>query len=186
MSFLLKFGALNSAPAESKDAGKHKKEWRFTRQLLAFFTFVFFIVPSLVVVFSFFFGLILAKVEGWPIIDGFYYVTSMLCGLPEPLTLVEPQNTAGKIMDIIISIWSLAVAGTVIGVVAGMSIISEVIEIAEGAFARKKIPGEGGAAAPSAEAETKELAVRIAALEVASRRNDELLQKIYAATCGGQ
>mgnify|MGYP003309451706 FL=1 len=110
----------------------------FWRQLGAFVAFVIIIVPVLVIAVSFFFGVILAEVEGWKVMDGFYYVTSMLCGLPAPLTDVEPDSTEGKIMDIIIAIWALAVAGTVIGVVGGMSFVNVFIETAEGAFAKKK------------------------------------------------
>jgi len=41
---------------------------------------VFVLVPVVILAISFLFGLILAEVEGWPITEGFYYVTSMLCG----------------------------------------------------------------------------------------------------------
>ena len=43
--------------------------------------------------------------EGWHIKDGFYYITSMLCGLPNPLTDVSPETDGGKIVDIVIAIW---------------------------------------------------------------------------------
>lgn len=58
---------------------------RFTRTL----------VQVLVIMFSAFFGFILAELEGWADIDGFYYVTSMLCSLPEPLTDVTPVGLKG-------------------------------------------------------------------------------------------
>ena len=43
--------------------------------------------------------------EGWHIIDGFYYVISMLCGLPNPLTDVNPDTDLGKFVDIVIALW---------------------------------------------------------------------------------
>ena len=118
-----------------------------------------------------------------PIVDGFYYVTSMLCGLPEPLTDVQPDSTEGKIMDIIIAIWSLAVAGTVIGVVGGMSLINVFIETAESAFEkkRKKSDDEEESEEPDAEEETKELGKRVSALEHAMRQKDDALKKFLAA-----
>jgi hypothetical protein len=45
------------------------------------------------------------QAEGWHIMDGFYYITSMLCSLPNPLTDVSPETDEGKIVDIIIAIW---------------------------------------------------------------------------------
>ena len=85
----------------------------------------------MVLIFSGFFGFILAELEGWKDIDGFYYVTSMLCGLPTPLTDVTPTTDEGKFIDIVIAIWSWALIGTVIGVVGSMSIISQIVQTAE-------------------------------------------------------
>jgi len=144
------------------------------------------VVPVLVITVSFFFGLILAEVEGWKVMDGFYYVTSMLCGLPAPLTDAEPDSTEGKILDIIIAIWSLAVAGTVIGVVGGMSFINVFIETAEASFASKK---KNSASSDDEQfekmdsgSETAALGNRVAALELAMRKQNDVLQKILAAT----
>lgn len=170
------------APAEPAPAKKKGSE--FWRQLFAFLIFVIIVVPVLVIVLSLFFGLILAEVEGWPIVDGFYYVTSMLCGLPAPLTDVEPDSTEGKIMDIIIAIWALAVAGTVIGVVGGMSFVNVFIETAENAFAKKKKvhADDEQFQEMTSGSETAELGNRVAALELAMRKQNDVLQKILAAT----
>jgi isopropylmalate/homocitrate/citramalate synthase len=99
------------------------------------------------------------------------------------LTDVQPDSTEGKIMDIIIAIWSLAVAGTVIGVVGGMSLINVFIETAESAFEkkRKKSDDEEESEEPDAEEETKELGKRVSALEHAMRQKDDALKKILAA-----
>ena len=174
-----------AAPAEPGIA-KHESP-SFGTQLIAFLTFVFLIVPVLVIIIAFFFGLVLAEVEGWPIVDGFYYVTSMLCGLPAPLTDVVPDSMGGKIMDIIIAIWALAVAGTVIGVVAGMSFITQLIESAEKAFSKKKKAGDDDDESfeeLTSGSETAELGNRVAALELAMRKQNDVLQKILAATGG--
>jgi hypothetical protein len=177
----------NAAPAEAPaetPTSSGDEGLSFWRQLFAFLVFVIIVVPVLVLIVSLFFGLILAEVEGWSIIDGFYYVTSMLCGLPEPLTDVEPDSTEGKIMDIIIAIWALAVAGTVIGVVGGMSFINVFIETAESAFAKKKQvqPDDEQFQEMTSGSETAELGNRVAALELAMRKQNDVLQKILAAT----
>ena len=182
----------NAAPAEAPaetPTSSGDEGLSFWRQLFAFLVFVIIVVPVLVLIVSLFFGLILAEVEGWPIMDGFYYVTSMLCGLPAPLTDVEPDSTEGKIMDIIIAIWALAVAGTVIGVVGGMSFINVFIETAENAFAKKKTkkkkkvhPDDEQFQEMTSGSETAELGNRVAALELAMRKQNDVLQKILAAT----
>ena len=172
-----------AAPAEPGIA-KHESP-SFGTQLITFLTFVFLIVPVLVIIIAFFFGLILAEVEGWPIVDGFYYVTSMLCGLPAPLTDVEPDSMGGKIMDIIIAIWSLAVAGTVIGVVAGMSLITRLIEKAEAAFA-KVAKNDDAEEEVSELDETAALKKRLTALEHVVHKKEATIAKILAATGGSK
>jgi len=179
----------NAAPAEAPaetPTSSDDEGLSFWRQLFAFLVFVIIVVPVLVLIVSLFFGLILAEVEGWPIMDGFYYVTSMLCGLPAPLTDAEPDSTEGKILDIIIAIWSLAVAGTVIGVVGGMSFINVFIETAEASFASKKknsvSSDDEQFEKMDSGSETAALGNRVAALELAMRKQNDVLQKILAAT----
>ena len=173
------------APAETPKPSDDEST-SVLRQFGSFIFFVIVVVPVLVIAVSFFFGLILAEVEGWKVMDGFYYVTSMLCGLPAPLTDAEPDSTEGKILDIIIAIWSLAVAGTVIGVVGGMSFINVFIETAEASFASKKknsvSSDDEQFEKMDSGSETAALGNRVAALELAMRKQNDVLQKILAAT----
>ena len=109
--------------------------------LLTFFGFVFVFIPITVMIMGIVFGFILAEVEGWSIKDGFYYIISMLCGLPNPLTEVTPENDEGKIVDIVIALWALSLAGTIIGIVGGMSVINSLVDSAEALgerFGKKK------------------------------------------------
>merc|ERR1712216_56594 len=172
------------APAETPKPSDDES-MSLLRQFASFMFFVIVVVPVLVIAVSFFFGLILAEVEGWKVMDGFYYVTSMLCGLPAPLTDAEPDSTEGKILDIIIAIWALAVAGTVIGVVGGMSFINVFIETAEASFASKKnsvSSDDEQFEKMDSGSETAALGNRVAALELAMRKQNDVLQKILAAT----
>jgi len=173
------------APAETPKPSDDEST-SLLRQFASFMFFVLVVVPVLVIAVSFFFGLILAEVEGWKVMDGFYYVTSMLCGLPAPLTDAEPDSTEGKILDIIIAIWALAVAGTVIGVVGGMSFINVFIETAEASFASKKknsvSSDDEQFEKMDSGSETAALGNRVAALELAMRKQNDVLQKILAAT----
>lgn len=109
--------------------------------LLTFFGFVFVFIPITVMIMGIVFGFILAEVEGWSVKDGFYYIISMLCGLPNPLTDVTPENDEGKIVDIVIALWALSLAGTIIGIVGGMSVINSLVDSAEALgerFGKKK------------------------------------------------
>ena len=69
---------------------------------LKFFFIVFILIPAAVVVCSFLFGTVLAKAEGWTIMDGFYIVVGNICGLVSQssshsiqwlICLILPGNT---------------------------------------------------------------------------------------------
>jgi len=126
---------------EGEEDEEEEKGPSLLKQILTFLLFTFLFVPVVVIALAFLFGAILAAAEGWHIIDGFYYVISMLCGLPNPLTDVNPDTDLGKFVDIVIALWSLAVAGCVIGIVGGMSIVTNFTEAAESAsfFHRSKV-----------------------------------------------
>ena len=55
--------------------------------------------------------------------DWFLYVTGNLVGLGNPLTQVSPTsgNAFAEIIDLLIAVWSLSVAGTVIGIIGGLA-----------------------------------------------------------------
>ena len=58
--------------------------------LTIFSKVVFIITPVIVVAFALPLGFLLAELEGWDDIDGFYYLMSVLCGLPNGLTDESP------------------------------------------------------------------------------------------------
>ena len=171
--------------SSSAGAETEEDEPSFVRNLGIFFLFVFLIVPVIVLAVAALFGLLLAELEGWSFPDGFYYIISMLCGLPNPLTDVDPDTTEGRIIDIVIAIWALALAGTIIGIVGGMSVIGNLIESAEKLAQRKtkKVADEGDEKpfeSLTSGSETAALANRVAALEAAARRQNALLEKLLA------
>ena len=114
-----------------EDKSEEEKKDGILIPLLTFFGFVFIFIPITVMLMGAFFGAILAEVEGWKIKDGFYYIISMLCGLPTPLTEVDPDTDEGKLVDVIVALWALALAGTIIGVVGGLSVINRLVDAAE-------------------------------------------------------
>lgn len=54
---------------------------------------------------------------------GFYYVVGNLCGLATPLTDKSPDSTVGALVDILVAVWSLSIAGCFIGLVGNMTFI---------------------------------------------------------------
>ena len=133
-------GSDEEAPA-SADQTEEEKKVSTTLNVLTFMVFIFVVIPIVIIVVALLFGFILAEVEGWSIKDGFYYIISMLCGLPNPLTDVTPENDEGKIVDIVIALWALSLAGTIIGIVGGMSVINSLVDSAEALgerFGKKK------------------------------------------------
>ena len=102
------------------------------KQVGVFLLFCFVLVPAIVMALACLFGAILAAAEGWSFYDGFLYVISNMTQLANPLTEVMPDTVPGQIFDIIIALWSLAVAGTVIGVVASLGFVTTFVQAVEG------------------------------------------------------
>ena len=143
-------------PDPEEEKSEEEKKDGLLIPLLTFFGFVFVFIPVVVMLMGAIFGLILAEVEGWTIKDGFYYIISMLCGLPTPLTEVDPDTDEGKLVDVIVALWALALAGTIIGVVGGLSVINRLVDAAESfgqrfkRAARKAVTGSDEEAPASA------------------------------------
>ena len=150
------------------DKSEEEKKDGILIPLLTFFGFVFIFIPITVMLMGAFFGAILAEVEGWKIKDGFYYIISMLCGLPTPLTEVDPDTDEGKLVDVIVALWALALAGTIIGVVGGLSVINRLVDAAESfgqrfkRAARKAVTGSDEEAPAAAGEDGEEKPVSLA------------------------
>lgn len=59
----------------------------------------------------------------------FLYVTGNLLGLGNPLTDVGPQSgdTFGQMIDIVIATWSLAITGSVVGLIGGLAALEGLV-----------------------------------------------------------
>ena len=151
-----------------EDKSEEEKKDGILIPLLTFFGFVFIFIPITVMLMGAFFGAILAEVEGWKVKDGFYYIISMLCGLPTPLTEVDPDTDEGKLVDVIVALWALALAGTIIGVVGGLSVINRLVDAAESfgqrfkRAARKAVSGSDEEAPAAAGEDGEEKPVSLA------------------------
>ena len=81
-------------------------------------------IPFVVCSMAFTFGCVLAAMENWSVVDGFYYVMGNLAGLATPLTEVMPEDDFGKAVDILIAVWSLSVAGACIGIISQLQVVA--------------------------------------------------------------
>ena len=113
--------------AEARDA-EGEDDPSLASDLAAFGVFAFCVVPLIVVPLSFVFGAMLAAVEGWALMDGFYSVISNVLSMPNPLVTNTPSDEVGKVLDIVVSLWSIGVTGTVIAMVGSMSLVNRCVD----------------------------------------------------------
>ena len=111
---------------------------------------VFVLVPLVVFLFSAAFGAVLYALECPPAIgtadeellcsvyDWFLYVTGNLVGLGNPLTNVTPVSghVLAEMVDLMISTWSLAITGTVVGLIGGLAALRSAVD-----FTNQRIAG---------------------------------------------
>jgi hypothetical protein len=115
---------------EERKAHRRARRYEVALDFVMYFVTIFFLVPCLVIVFSILLGFLLAELEGWSDKNGFYYIISMLLGVPSSLTepsTLAPDTTEGKIVDIIIALWAWALIGTFIGVIGGLATIESFV-----------------------------------------------------------
>jgi hypothetical protein len=86
-----------------------------------FFSFLLLYCPVIVCLINCIFGIVLAMHEGWTIWVGFLYVSSTVCGLGNPLTAATPVTVGGKTFDVLTALWSVSIAGTIMGVASALS-----------------------------------------------------------------
>lgn len=104
--------------------------------------------PLFLLIISAIIGAVIAGIEDWPFIDGFFFVTGKLCGLVTPLTDETVQSDGGHFVETLSFFLELTIGGAVVGTVAGHPAVLEMLESIEG-----KMPEEGDAA-PKADSTT--------------------------------
>merc|ERR1711959_700423 len=104
-------------------------EHQTRKAALVYLLVVLVLLPIVVVAVAFIFGALLAVCEGWKVVDGFRYVVGNLCGLATPLTDATPTSIGGDLVDVVISVWSLSVVATFVGIVMNMTFNGTMAEI---------------------------------------------------------
>jgi len=99
------------------------------KHLMMFLQFTFVNCPLCIIFLCFFFGVMMALCEGWPIWTGFIYVAGTVCGLGNPLTDVVPEDHLGRFIDLVTAFWAIAVTGTIIGIAAGLKIVNDFAQL---------------------------------------------------------
>ena len=105
--------------------------WIQQHPKIQFFLLLGVFIPLCVMFVSLMFGALLAYQEEWKWHEGFYYVVGNVVGLATPLTAVEPGDDFGKIIDIVIAVWSLSITGCAIGIIGGSALVQQFIQYAE-------------------------------------------------------
>jgi len=111
----------------SKDGFFVSTSWPlFLRGPLTMGVMLIVVLPSVITALGMVFGCLMAAGEGWSMFLGTAYVLGNLLGLQEPLTNISPDSAAGKMLDIIISLYALISATTVMGMASSMCLIQSV------------------------------------------------------------
>eukprot|EP00928_Gymnodinium_smaydae_P032248 TRINITY_DN23407_c0_g1_i2.p1 TRINITY_DN23407_c0_g1~~TRINITY_DN23407_c0_g1_i2.p1 ORF type:complete len:340 (+),score=63.30 TRINITY_DN23407_c0_g1_i2:23-1021(+) len=93
---------------------------------------LFLYVPILLVLLSFLCGAVLAALEAWSLEDGFVYMIGQVCGIADPLTLVDVSTDEGYFFLIFCYIIELAVSGVIVGLIGSHPAIEMFITQLEG------------------------------------------------------
>jgi len=83
-------------------------------ELRHFIQFYLLEIPISVLIVSAILGAILAGLEDWTFLEGFYYIASLACHLTHPLNEDDPGSTLGRAFVIIISAWAVCFIGVLI------------------------------------------------------------------------
>jgi hypothetical protein len=98
---------------------------RHTSQTLSFLVFNFMIAPLCLFIICIILGGILAAVEGWSFLNGFYFIANDVTGTGPFFSDPGEISVFGEIMEIIISVIAVTCAGAVVGLSALMSLSSD-------------------------------------------------------------
>lgn len=91
------------------------------RQLGAYLLLSMVIAPALMLLVAALLGAGLAAEEGWSTREGVLYMMSTTVGLADPLVDVSPTTRAGQVLDIAVSLWTVALVGATLSAVSSMS-----------------------------------------------------------------
>ena len=94
-----------------------EKEEALSKTYLAlkFVWHIYFVCPFLLFLCSCGCGVILAAVEQWSLVNGIYYIISVICGLAQPLTNNSPVSALGMSFASASASWSLGISGIIVG-----------------------------------------------------------------------
>ena len=115
---------------EGEAAADGDRSGRRRVPISSFLIFNFLVAPVLVLLICVVLGALLAACEGWPFKDGYYLVAGSISGAAGFTNGSEDELTIiGEILEILISITALTLAGGVVGLASIMSLSSELPEM---------------------------------------------------------
>ena len=90
---------------------------------LQLFLFILIVVPTVLFITSAGLGGVLAWLEDWPYMDGFYYIAGILVNANSAFTSRVPTNTFGRIAVIVVAAWGISVAVVVLSMIGGQAFL---------------------------------------------------------------
>lgn len=124
------------------------------KSVCALFIICFIAIPICVYLFAFPVGLLIAKLQGWPFADGFWWCVAVQCGGGMALTDVMPENTVGRWIGLMAAAWSIGISIIAMGlsgspaleplmIAMGMDVRDEVKPLLSKIEALEEEAGEG-------------------------------------------
>lgn len=71
-------------------------------------------------------------IQRWTVKEGYLYVISNLTGLGNPLTTLSPETAGGVYFCLLVSIWSMTIAGAAMGTVGNFKCLATLAGWSEG------------------------------------------------------
>jgi len=89
-------------------------------------------IPVALLLLTFVLALFVTHMEGWDLWTSYLFMTSILCGLGDPLTPVVPTTDKANFFILLCSILELSIGGAIIGIVASHPKVLDFIAYIEG------------------------------------------------------
>lgn len=97
-----------------------------------FVSFLLVVVPLVMLLTTWLIGCTIALVEGWPAMEGYYFMAASMASLANPVTSVEPETAFGAFFECLCLSIELCLGGCVLGLVASHPVTTRLCDWLEG------------------------------------------------------
>jgi len=97
-----------------------------------FVSFLLLVVPLVMFLTTWLIGCTIALVEGWPVMEGYYFMAASMASLANPVTSVEPETAFGAFFECLCLSIELCLGGCILGLVASHPVTTRLCDWLEG------------------------------------------------------